>query len=155
MRFNDAVLGTVLLAFSVLVGWWSQSFPAIPGQQYGAAVFPTLVAVALGGCSLVLIVSGLRQGGALVLRDEWAESLAGPARVVLVLASVVFFVLAVDPLGFIPTMTLVLVLDLRLLGVRWLTTIAVAVAMSFLLQWSFGDLLHVPLPWGVLSAYRF
>ncbi len=155
MRFNDAVLGTVLLAFSVLVGWWSQSFPAIPGQQYGAAVFPTLVAVALGGCSLVLIVSGLRQGGALVLRDEWAESLAGPARVVLVLASVVFFVLAVDPLGFIPTMTLVLVLDLRLLGVRWPTTIAVAVAMSFLLQWSFGDLLHVPLPWGVLSAYRF
>ena len=34
-------------------------------------------------------------------------------------------------------------------------SIAVAIATSIVLQWSFSDLLQVPLPWGILSAYRF
>jgi hypothetical protein len=52
-------------------------------------------------------------------------------------------------------MTLVLLINLKQLSVGWLQAIIVAIAISLLIQWSFGDLLHVPLPWGVLSAYRF
>lgn len=155
MRFNDAVLGVVLLAFSVAVGLWSQRFPAIPGQEYGAAVFPTVVAVAMAGCSMVLIVSGLRQGGAALAFEGWAQDRRGFVRIVLMIASVVFYIVAAKPLGFIPTMTLVLILDLRLLKVGWLPAAVIALAMAFLLQWSFGDLLHVPLPWGILSPFRF
>lgn len=155
MRFNDAVLGAVLLAFSIAVGLWSQRFPAIPGQEYGAAVFPTLLAFGMAGCSLVLIVSGLRQGGAALLLDGWARGWVGFVRIALMIASVIFYIVAAKPLGFIPTMSLVLILNLRLLRVGWLSAVVIAIAMALLLQWSFGDLLHVPLSWGILSAFRF
>ena len=155
MRFNDAVLGAVLLAFSVAVGLWSQRFPAIPGQEYGAAVFPTLLAFGMAGCSLVLIVSGLRQGGAALMLAGWAQGWGGFVRIAVMIASVIFYILVAKPLGFIPTMSLVLIVNLRLLRVGWLSAIVIAVAMAFLLQWAFGDLLHVPLSWGIFSAYRF
>jgi putative tricarboxylic transport membrane protein len=155
MRFNDAVLGGALLVFSIVIGLWSQSFPAIPGQQYGAAVFPTTVAIGMGLCSLVLIVSGLRQKGAVLALGDWAQDRRGFVRILVVILSVVFYIVAAKPLGFIPTMTLVLLINLKQHSVGWLQAIIVAIAISLLIQWSVGDLLHVPLPWGVLSAYRF
>ncbi|MDN5925964.1 MAG: tripartite tricarboxylate transporter TctB family protein [Hyphomicrobiales bacterium] len=155
MRFNDAVLGGALLVFSIVIGLWSQSFPAIPGQEYGAAVFPATVATGMGLCSLVLIVSGLRQKGVALAFAGWAQDWRGFVRILVVIASVVFYIAAAKPLGFIPTMTLVLLANLKQLGVGWLQSIVIAIAISLLIQWSFGDLLHVPLPWGILSAYRF
>jgi len=155
MRFNDAVLGSALLVFSIVIGFWSLSFPAIPGQEYGAAVFPTVVATGMGLCSLVLIVSGLRQKGVAFALGDWAQDRRGFARIFVVVISVVFYIVAAKPLGFIPTMTLVLLANLKQLGVGWLQSIVIAIAISLLIQWSFGDLLHVPLPWGILSAYRF
>jgi putative tricarboxylic transport membrane protein len=155
MRFNDAALGALLLVFSIVVGLWSQRFPAIPGQEYGASVFPTLVAVGIGLCSLVLVVSGLSQGGGVMSFAGWARDWRGYIRILLFIASVVFYILAVRFLGFIPTMTLVLLLDLKLLRVGWLAAIVVAIVTSLVLQWSFSDLLQVPLPWGFLSGYRF
>ncbi len=155
MRFNDAVLGAVLLAFSCVIWIWSQRFPAIPGQQYGASVFPSAVAIGLAACSSVLIFSGLRRGGAAIVLEAWAQEWRGPVRILLIAASVLFYIVAAKPLGFIPTMTIVLAVDLCLLRVNWWMAILIAVAVSVLLQWSFGDLLQVPLPWGIFSAYRF
>jgi putative tricarboxylic transport membrane protein len=109
----------------------------------------------MGLCSLVLIVSGLRQKGAVLALGDWAQDRRGFVRILVVILSVVFYIVAAKPLGFIPTMTLVLLVNLKQLSVGWLQAIVIAIAISLLIQWSFGDLLHVPLPWGVLSAYRF
>ncbi|RCS22903.1 tripartite tricarboxylate transporter TctB family protein [Phyllobacterium salinisoli] len=155
MRFNDAVSGAVLLVFSIMIGLWSRSFPAIPGQEYGAAVFPTLVATALGACSLLLIISGLRRGGGALLFEGWARAPGGYIRILCTIALVVFYIVAAKPLGFIPTMIVVLLFTLRMLKVRWLPALAVAIIAAIVLQWSFGKFLQVPLPWGVLSAWRF
>ena len=65
MRINDAILGAVLLVFSLVVGLYARTFPAIPGQEYGASVFPTWISIAFGLCSIVLIAGGMRQ---------WAET---------------------------------------------------------------------------------
>jgi putative tricarboxylic transport membrane protein len=109
----------------------------------------------MGLCSLVLIVSGLRQKGAALALGGWTEDRRGFVRILVVITSVVFYILAAKPLGFIPTMMLVLLVNLKQLGVGWLQAIVIAIAIALLIQWSFGDLLHVPLPWGILSAYRF
>ena len=53
MRINDAVFGVVLLALGVAVFWHVQSFPKIPGQNVGPALFPGIVAVGLIACGLL------------------------------------------------------------------------------------------------------
>ncbi|GAB1582834.1 tripartite tricarboxylate transporter TctB family protein [Phyllobacterium phragmitis] len=155
MRFNDAVLGAVLLAFSITIGLWAHSFPAIPGQEYGAAVFPTLIAFVLGACSLLLIISGLRQGGGILLFEGWARAPGGYIRILCTIALIIFYILAAKPLGFIPTMSVILLFTLRMLKTGWLQAFFIALATAILLQWSFGKFLQVPLPWGILSAWRF
>ena len=71
MKLNDAVWGALLLLFSVVLLVHVQSFPRIPGQQVGPALFPGFLAVALGVCAVLLVVKGLasrREGGE---RAEW------------------------------------------------------------------------------------
>ena len=45
MKLNDAVWGALLLLLAAAVLVHVQSFGTIPGQQYGPAIFPGLVAV--------------------------------------------------------------------------------------------------------------
>ena len=155
MRLNDTVTGALLLAFAALLAIWSQGFPAIPGQQYGAAVFPTLVAAALAGCGLVLMASGIRQGGPVLAWADWARERHGFRNVLITIAAIVFYILASDRLGFIVTMAPILLITLRMLAVGWLASAVVAVLVTLLIQYLFGDLLYVPLPWGVLSPIRW
>ena len=73
MKLNDAVWGALLIFFSAAVLTHVQSFPSIPGQKVGPALFPGLLAVGLAVCAVVLIVKGLAaraQGGD---RARWAE----------------------------------------------------------------------------------
>jgi putative tricarboxylic transport membrane protein len=155
MRLNDAVTGAVLLAFAAALALWSQTFPPIPGQQYGAAVFPTLVAAGLAGCGMLMMASGIRQGGPVLAWADWARERHGARNVVVTVAAVLFYILASDALGFILTMAPILLVMLRLLGVPWLAAIALAIIVTLLIQYLFGSLLYVPLPWGVLSPWRW
>lgn len=155
MRLNDAVTGAVLLAFAVALALWSQTFPPIPGQQYGAAVFPTLVATGLGGCGLLMIAAGIRQGGPVLAWADWARERHGVRNVVVTVAAILFYILASETLGFILTMAPILLVLLRLLGVGWLAGVALAILVTLVVQYLFGSLLYVPLPWGVLSPWRW
>ena len=155
MRLNDAATGAVLLLFAAALAIWSQSFPPIPGQQYGAAVFPTLVAFGLAGCGALMIVSGIRQGGPIVAWADWARERHGVRNVAVTVAAVLFYIVAADTLGFLPTMALILLIMFRLLGVGWLAAIALAVGVALFVQYLFGSLLYVPLPWGVLAPWRW
>ena len=60
MKLNDAVWG----AFAVLLGaailLHIRAFPTIPGQQYGPALFPGVIAVGLLVCGALLVVKGVR-----------------------------------------------------------------------------------------------
>ena len=155
MRLNDALIGIALFVFALALAIYSQTFPAIPGQQYGAAVFPTLIAVGFAGSGLLLILSGIRQHAPLVAWADWARERHGLRNVVVTIAAILFYILASEPLGFILTMAPILLLMLRLFGVRWLTSITVAVLVTLLTQYIFGEFLYVPLPWGLLAPFRW
>lgn len=155
MRVNDAVTGAVLIALAALLAFWSQSFPDIPGQQYGAAVFPTLIAAGLAGSGILLVASGIRHGGPAVAWADWARERHGLRNVVVTLAAIFFYILAAEWLGFILTMVPILVVMLRLLGVGWLTSVATAVLVTFAIHYLFVNQLYVPLPWGLLAPVRW
>ncbi len=155
MRLNDAVIGVFLIVFAAALGVWSQTFPAIPGQQYGAAVFPTMVAAGLAGCGVLLIGSGVRQGGAVVAWADWARERHGLRNVLVTVAAILFYIVAADTLGFMLTMAPILLILFRLLSVGWLLSLALAVLVTLAVQYIFGSMLYVPLPWGLLTPVRW
>ena len=172
MKLPDWLLGAVLLVLSLGVLWHVQSFPAIPGQEYGAALFPGLAAAGLGLASLVLLLSSLRRHGRRLpvradplgeieraAEDEIAreEEEAGPMTprrwlaLALSVGSVVFYILAAEPLGFIPTGFLILSVMMWAYGARPAAIVPVAIVATLLVHTGFYELLRVPLPWGVLQ----
>jgi putative tricarboxylic transport membrane protein len=157
MRINDAILGAVLLVFSLVVGLYARSFPAIPGQEYGASVFPTWISIALGLCSIVLIAGGMRQWaetGAVAL-EPWARSGHHLRTLVITIALVVFYILASTPLGFIPTAFIALAILFAVLGVKPLLVPVLAAGVTMVMHYGFYSLLRVPLPWGVLTPWAW
>ncbi len=157
MRINDAILGAVLLAFSLVVGLYARTFPAIPGQEYGASVFPTWISIALGLCSIVLIAGGMRQWaetGAVAL-EPWARSGHHLRTLAITIALVVFYILASTPLGFIPTAFIALAILFAVLGVKPLLVPVLAAGVTMVMHYGFYSLLRVPLPWGVLTPWAW
>jgi hypothetical protein len=151
MRFSDTMLGALLVAFGLAVGLYSQSFPDIPGQRYGAAAFPVAIAIGLSACGLVMLVRGLRSAPVpLIARTEWTRKPGAMGAVLATILCVVAYILLARPLGFIPTAALILVVLLRLLQVPWWQTVFVAVATALVCDFVFRSLLLVPLPFGVM-----
>ena len=153
MKINDAVWGALLLALSAAVLVAIRSFPNIPGQNIGPGAFPGLIAVALAGCALILVVRGvrdLRAGGRLVVLGAWLRSPRHVVNFLLACAAIVFYLVAVNRLGFLVTATLLLLaLFLQLRVKPWLAAM-VALAAAFAIHLAFYKLLRVALPWGVL-----
>src|SRR3954451_13357652 len=109
MKLNDAVWGALLLALSAAVLFTIQGFPNIPGQNIGPGAFPGLIATALAVCALILVVRGvrdLRAGGRLVVLGDWLRSPRHVGNFLLTCASIVFYLAAVERLGFLVTATL-------------------------------------------------
>lgn len=160
MRVNDAVTGTLLVVLGAAVTLQAQSFPAIPGQQYGAAVFPTLVALALAVCGFVLIAQGLKRRaapadapGAGEERADWTRSGRAWFNLLAALALVVGYILFAPTIGFVAAMTIVAAGACLLLGVRWWVALIVGVSAALVIHQAFTLLLRVPLPRGVIVPF--
>jgi putative tricarboxylic transport membrane protein len=153
MKVNDAVWGALLLVLSAAVFVTIRGFPNIPGQNIGPGAFPGLLATALAGCAVILIVRGvraLRAGGRLVVLGAWLRSPRHVGNFLLACGSIVFYLLAVNRLGFLVTATiLLLALFLQLRVKPWLGVV-IALAAAFAIHLAFYKLLRVSLPWGVL-----
>jgi putative tricarboxylic transport membrane protein len=151
MRINDAVIGAALLVFAIAVFAIARTFPAIPGQDYGAAVFPMVIAVGLGGCGAVLVASGMRHWEGAVSWGGWARTHHAWAKLAVVAALVVFYIFGASILGFVPTSGIILLVFLMTMGVRWWIAIVVSIAVTLLIQQTFVGLLRVPLPLGLFG----
>ena len=149
MRLNDAVIGAVLLALSLAVLWHVKDFPTIPGQPYGAALYPTVVAAGLAIASVLLIAQGLRSG--VPMFAVQASSRRGLLAFAVTLGSLVFYVLSVDTLGFIVCSVVMLAALMWSYGVRPLLIAPVAIVATLVIHTGFYRLLKVPLPWGLLQ----
>lgn len=150
MRINDAVIGAVLLAVAVAVFLYARTLPAIPGQQYGAAVFPMLVACGLGGCGVALAFAGIRNWEGAFTPAAWMRTSVAWRRLGLTLLLVLFYIFGSDRLGFLPVSFVLLFVMFTMLGGRWWVAALIAAAVTLIVAKSFGNLLLVPLPRGLL-----
>ena len=161
MRLNDAVWGALLLLLSAALLVHVQSFPTIPGQKVGPALFPGAIAVALAVCAVLLVLKGIAARGAGHERAHWIDFDAWTRHrryVVAFLVTIgvnVFYIVAVERLGFLIVGVVYLSVLFVVYGVarKWILPIAVIVTLG--IHYAFYKLLKVPLPWGLLQGVAY
>jgi putative tricarboxylic transport membrane protein len=155
VRINDAVIGGVLALFALAVIWHTRTFPAMPGQDYGPALFPVLIGIGFLITGLILIVSGLqrRKTEPWFAGGEWLRSPRHVLGFLAVIGGLVAYILASDWLGFIPTALLLLFGWLVLFrNGKPVSSLVIALAVTLVVNYAFSQLLLVPLPLGLLQA---
>ena len=157
MKINDAVFGVVLLVLGLAVLWHVQSFPKIPGQNVGPALFPGLIATGLIACALLLIVSGVRSRPHFAWFEglPWVRSPRHVAAFAALVLSTIAYILFSTSVGFLIVASLGLFAMLVAFGVRRGVAVIVAIMGTLVIWYAFYKLLRVPLPWGVLERFAF
>jgi putative tricarboxylic transport membrane protein len=153
MRFNDAVFGVLLIVFAIAEIAYTRTFPTLHGQAYGPDLFPILIGVGFLITGVVLTVQGLAQraGAPLIEVGDWAADRRNVVNFALVLLALLFYILASDWLGFIPTSFIIMVVLLRSFGSGLITALVIAALTTLGIQALFARVLLVPLPWGLLQ----
>jgi len=161
VKLNDAVWGALLLLLSAALLVHVQSFPTIPGQKVGPALFPGAIAVALGVCAVLLVLKGLAARGAggesaeWIVLDDWTRRGHYVFAFFVTIGVNIFYILAIDWLGFLIVGTVYLSVLFVVYGVgrKWVLPIAVIVTLG--IHYAFYKLLKVPLPWGLLQGVAY
>jgi putative tricarboxylic transport membrane protein len=127
----------------------------MPGQKFGPAWFPGVIAAGLGICGVLLVVAGARQGAPALTLPGWISRRRPFLGVAAVLGGLLFYIVAADKLGFHLTGIALLACWVRLLGGSWRMAAVVAVVATVAIHLSFYKLLRIPLPWGLLERWAF
>jgi putative tricarboxylic transport membrane protein len=163
MQLSDRTTGLFLVALGAVTAYAGSRLPPVPGQQIGPNVFPMVIGVGLVLCG-ALIALGIghhfeeEAEADLTAHSDEAGAPAPAAwwwRGLMTLVPpglLVFYVLAVDRLGFLATAaTLVLVAALAL-GARVRLAVPLALVAPVFVHLVFSKLLRVPLPEGLIPV---
>jgi putative tricarboxylic transport membrane protein len=151
MRLNDALLGAILLGFAGWVWWMTSFFPAFPGQDYGPNLFPRILACGIALCGALLVLRGLRHRAPVLALDGWTRDPAKLISFLLIPGAALFYIMAADRLGFIPTAFAILVVLALWFRARPLVALPVAAGVTLMVHWFFSGLMRVPLPRGLMD----
>lgn len=155
MRLDDRFVGLIMVLLGAGIFLVARSFPLMAGMPYGPGFFPSIAAIGLCVCGIVVAVSRSTAtrakpalGDGATLASTAKTSLVRPA---LICALVVFFALALPVLGFHITAVIVVGAAAFVFGAHPLVAPVLAVVAAFGAHAAFYSLLRVPLPWGVLT----
>jgi putative tricarboxylic transport membrane protein len=165
MRLSDRVTGLFMVALGGLAAYGGSRLPPVPGQQIGPDVFPLVVGVGLAICGgmiafgvghhyeeeaeadLAKITGHIStETGAADAPSAWWRGLMALVPPALLL----FYALAVDRLGFLPTAAVIVLITSLGLGARLRLAIPMAIGAPLFVNLVFLKLLRVPLPSGLL-----
>ena len=149
MRVSNTAIGLFLIIFAAAVLWHVQSFPSLDNGYPGPALFPSVLAVLFILCGAGLIIQGVRQREKLLKFDTGALTLSGLLNIIFVLATIVCYIFLAEPVGFLIFSVAVLVVLMKWLKVKTLSSIMMALSVTFVIYLLFAKVLLVPLPWGL------
>jgi putative tricarboxylic transport membrane protein len=155
MRLHPSLLGLMFIALAAAFFGYTFTFPAFPGQRYGPALFPRVIAVGIALCGLVLVVRGRRSGAPWLALDPALREPRRLASFAATLGAIVFYLLAAPALGFVPVAAIVVGGLAWWLGARVWVAVAAGVVASLVVHWFFASVMRVPLPRGLFMQILF
>jgi putative tricarboxylic transport membrane protein len=154
---HDAVWGALVLLLGIAILVAIRNFPTIPGQQYGPALFPGVIAVGLMICGAVLCYRSLASRAPhaplrFIAFDPWVRSPRHVVAFAVVISVNVLYVAFVERIGFVLTGIAYLSALFAVFRVRARWIVPLAVIVTLVIHYAFYKLLRVPLPWGWLEG---
>ena len=151
---GDVVIGVILIAVAIWYGREAQTFRPGRSGDPGAGMFPTLLALLLGGLALWMIVSALIDAVPTTQQTstDRAAARAGFFRAAAVAGLTVALLFLFEPVGYLIA-TAAYAAAISLLFRRdtpWLALVAAASAVAFV-HILFAVLLNARLPMGLLA----
>jgi putative tricarboxylic transport membrane protein len=165
MQLSDRVTGLFMVALGGLAAYGGSRLPPVPGQQIGPNVFPLVVGIGLAICGgMIAFGIGRRyeeeaeadlakitgQIATETGKDGHPHSWWRGLTLLVPPALLLFYVLAVDRLGFLPTAAVLVLITSLALGARLRLAVAMAIGAPLFVNLVFLKLLRVPLPSGLL-----
>ena len=163
MHLPDRVTGLFMVALGGLAAYGGSRLPPVPGQQIGPNVFPLVVGIGLAICGAMIAfgvgrhyeeeaeadlakISGRITTETADAPSHWWRGL----KALVPPALLIFYVLAVDRMGFLPTAAMIVLAASLALGARLRLAVAMAIGAPLFVNLVFVKLLRVPLPSGLL-----
>lgn len=153
MVLRDSVIGLLVAGGGLAVILEAQTFPDVPGQQFGSSFFPTVIGAALLATgALMALLDLLKGGGKWIQLPSFLFDRHAALSFLFVLSALIFYILASEYIGFDATV-IAMTLGLMLwFGVRWRVAVPVSLVSTAVFHLIFGTLLRVPLPPGPLGT---
>jgi putative tricarboxylic transport membrane protein len=159
MLLSDRVTGGAIATLGAAAFFYGSKLPPVPGQQVGPSAFPMVVGAGLVLCGVMIVLGVGRHfeevAEADVVSHSTPEELAPlPAwrnwLALLPPALLLFYALASETLGFLPTAAIMVLIASLAFGARPKLAVPLALIAPFVINLIFLKLLRVPLPGGLL-----
>lgn len=159
MQLSDRISGSAIAVLGAAAFVYGSKLPPVPGQQVGPSAFPMVIGACLVACGAAIAFGIGRHfeevAEADVATHSAPETLAPmPAwRNWLALvppALLGFYALASEPLGFLPTAAIMVLICSLAFGAKPKLAVPLAIIAPFVINLIFLKLLRVPLPGGIL-----
>lgn len=144
----DRVLGLGAVLLAIPVGAASWGFGVGSPKSPGAGFWPLLIALAMAGLGVSLILRPTPDAMPAAGESRWR-------KFVVSLGTLAFYVVALEPLGYLSATVVMLFVQLRWVESRsWKSSAAIAVLAAVISLFIFRVLLKVSLPVGVIPLPR-
>lgn len=148
---RDAVTGMVLLIAGIAMFVGAQGFSPAAGLRFGAGFFPKIVSSGMALSGILILLQAVRQGYPDRVVIDWH----GFRRIALLVALIMGYALALEPIGYHMATTALLFTVALFFGASWLSAGILAVLTTLALHVVFYSFMRVSLPWGVLAPFAW
>jgi putative tricarboxylic transport membrane protein len=154
---TDLPFGLVLCFAGVAIAVVARALPSIASQAYGPGFFPSLLAMGLAACGLILVTRSILQ-----MRSRYAVAPAGLdqpsiglrnlAALVCVVGGLSLIGVVMDTVGFLICVPVFMIVFLVILGERLAWSVVLSLVSTSIAYLAFAKLLKVQVPIGLLDG---
>lgn len=152
MQLSQKFIGILALCGGVAIAYGTMEFREVPGQVYGSAFFPRILAACFIIIGLVFVLEPAPVSNKFLLKKiDWEIDWLSLLKQLSIPLTGILWILCVEPLGFMATTLLLLFGLMQIARGKLVQSIFIAAALTFALYFIFGSLLRVPLPFGFVE----